>query len=47
MGIVHFFEASRIAIKINFRAESRLGYCLRFLVNFRIVLLTDSIVLVV
>ena len=34
-------------MKISFRAESRLGYCLRFLVNLRMVLFTDSIVFVV
>ena len=47
IGIVHFFDASRIAMKISFRAESRLGYCLRFRVNLRMTLFTDSMVFVV
>ena len=47
IGSVHRLDASRIAMNTNFRADCSLGYCLRFLVNFRIALLSDSIALVV
>jgi hypothetical protein len=47
IGIVQRFDASWIARYTNFNADSPLGYCLRFRVNFRITLLTDSIALVV
>ena len=47
IGIVHFFDASWIASYTSFNALSALGHCLRFRVNFRITLLTDSIAFVV
>ena len=47
IGIVHFFDASWIARYTSFNADSAFGYCLRFRVNLRITLLTDSIALVV
>src|SRR5262249_4008312 len=47
MGIVHFFDAWRIASQISFPADSALGYCFLLLVNFLITLFTDSIALVV
>ena len=47
IGIVHFFDASWIARYTSFNADSAFGYCLRFRVNLRITLFTDSIALVV
>ena len=47
IGIVHRFDASWIARYTSFRADSAFGYCLRFRVNFRITLFTDSIAFVV
>ena len=38
IGIVHFLDASWIARYTSFCADSSLGYCLRFRVNLRIVL---------
>jgi hypothetical protein len=47
INIVHFFDASWTARYNNFNADSPFGYCLRFRVNYRITLLTDSIAFVV
>jgi RNA polymerase sigma factor (sigma-70 family) len=47
IGIVHRCDASWIARYTSFNADSALGYCWRFRVNFRITLFTDSITFVV
>ena len=47
IGIVHFFDASWVAKKTTFLAESSVGNSLRFLMTFLITLLSDSMALVV
>jgi hypothetical protein len=47
IGIVQRFDALWIARDTSFNADSAFGYCLRFRVNFRITLFTDSIAFVV